>query len=65
MSNPDNLDKNVLPDTNNVQPENQEKRTDREPKRGKLRELTDRQRKRLQKRLAEAKENDPNIYPLF
>jgi hypothetical protein len=53
------------PDQNNVQPENPENRTDREPKRGKGRELTDREKKRLQKRMAEAKENDPNIYPLF
>lgn len=65
MSNPDNLDKNVIPDKNDARPENQENRTDKEPKRGKARELTDRERKRLQKRLAEAKENDPNIYPLF
>jgi hypothetical protein len=53
------------PDQNNVQPENPENRTDREPKTRKVRELTDREKKRLQKRIAEAKENDPNIYPLF
>ncbi|MEC4806354.1 MAG: hypothetical protein SAJ72_19020 [Jaaginema sp. PMC 1080.18] len=53
------------PDQNNVQPENSENRTDRELKRRKVRELTDRERQRLQKRMAEAKENDPNIYPLF
>lgn len=53
------------PDKNDVQSENLENRTDKEPKRRKVRELTDRERKRLQKRLAEAKENDPNIYPLF
>lgn len=52
-------------DQNNVQPENPENRTDRELKRRKVRELTDRERQRLQKRLAEAKESDPNIYPLF
>jgi hypothetical protein len=58
-------DKNDVPDNNDVRPENQEERTDREPKRGKVRELTAEERKRLQQRLAEAEENDPNIYPLF
>jgi hypothetical protein len=53
------------PDKNDVRPTNQDNRTDQEPKRGKGRELTDREKKRLQKRMAEAKENDPNIYPLF
>ncbi|MEM9273498.1 MAG: hypothetical protein AAGA80_11120 [Cyanobacteria bacterium P01_F01_bin.143] len=52
--------KNKLQD-GSLSPEKDNKQQDR----GKIRELTAQERKRLQERLAKAKENDPNIYPIF
>ena len=50
---------------NDTQSNEVKNKIDREHKRGKIRELTEQERQRLQERLAKAKENDPNIYPIF